>query len=336
MPRRSKLSVFVLLVATAAPAQELKERAVIKGLKFRLDHAMLSRDGKLLALGGGDSRGGDLRLWDATTGKELGTLSGFSNSLYALAFSPDGKCLATGGTDLVQVWAVEAHRELARFNFPGSQFLAFGPDGTTLAAGGSRQVKRWDLTSGKELVSFQHRIAIYGRLGLAFSPDLTTLAARDYQEIDLWELATGKHGATLSEHRGEVGCLAYSADGKTLIATSTRYYDRYYKWQGDVKLWDVATHRERARFEERIGRVTAVALSPDGKTLALLDSPAIDFEAYVKLVDIPTSRQRALSAAPRTSYFSLQFTDDGKLFVIGKSSDSLKLWEVLSPRLEAK
>src|SRR5262249_52914356 len=149
-------------------------------------------------------------LWDATTGKELGILAGFSNSLSALAFSPDGKCLATGGTDVVQVWDVEGHRELTRFNFPGSRLLAFGQDGTTLAAGGSRHVKRWDLTSGKELVSFQHRIPVYGAIGLAFSPDLTTLAARDYQEIDLWELETGKHGVTLSEHRGEVGCLAYS------------------------------------------------------------------------------------------------------------------------------
>jgi WD40 repeat protein len=104
------------------------------------------------------------------------------------------------------------------------------------------------------------------------------------QEIDLWEPATGKHRGTLSEHRGEVGCLAYSADGKTLIATSTRHYDRRITWQCDVKLWDVKTHRERARFEEQIGRVTAVALSPSSWALA---PPPADAEAQSRNGPLP-------------------------------------------------
>src|SRR5262249_24038888 len=154
-------------------------------------------------------------------------------------------------------------------------------------------------SSGKELASFRHHIPVHGGPGLVFSPDLSTLAARNYQEIDIWDTATGKEFATLSEHRGEVGCLAYSADGKTLLATSTRHYDRRFTWQGDVKLWDVAKRRERASFEKRIGRVLAATLSPDGKTIALLDSPDINSETDVELLDVATGRQRVISAPPR-------------------------------------
>jgi WD40 repeat protein len=332
--------VSLLLGATAGEltAQELRERAKFKGLRFPVNRAALSPDGKVLAAGGGDTRGGDLRLWHATTGKEIAALAGYTDSLMTLAFSPDGKWLASGGIGPIQVWDVSTHKEVAAFKDlrEWANLVAFSADGRRLAATGNRLVKVWDVSSGKELVSFRHRVPVHGGPGLAFSPDLATLAARNYQEIDLWDMATGTERATLSEHRGEVGCLAYSADGKTLLATSTRYYDRRFTWQGDVKLWDVATGQERASFEKGFGRVIAATLSPDGKTIALLDSPEWHAEADLKLLDVATGRQRVITVPSRTSFLSLQFTADGKLYVVGDSSDGLTVWEVPSPPTKAK
>lgn len=209
-------------------------------------------------------------------------------------------------------------------------------DGTRVAAVGSEQAKLWDVASGKELASFRHHIPLSGNLGAAFSKDLATLAARNYQEIDLWDTATGQEKATLSEHRGEVGCVVWSADEKTLIASSTRHEGKDYVWKGDVKLWDVASGKERATLPGPFGRVTAMAPSPDGKTLALLDSPELYAECDLKLVDVDTGRQRVLQAPPGCSFLSLRFTPEGKLLVVGTSVDALRLWEVSLPKREAK
>src|SRR5262249_6384642 len=151
--------------------------------------------------------------------------------------------------------------------------------GTKLAAVAWNQVKLWEVASGKELALFQHHVPIAGSVGMAFSRNLATLAARNYQEIDLWNTATGKEKTTLSEHRGEVGCMVWSADDKTLIASSYRYYGKNFKWKGDVKLWDVASGRERAALSGPFGLVLTMAISPDGKTLALLDAHELHAQA---------------------------------------------------------
>jgi WD40 repeat protein len=326
------LTSLLLLASTAElAAQELKERASFKEYKFWVNCATLSPDGKIVAAGGGD-----LRLWDATSGKEIAAL-GDQIDLRSLTFSRDGRWLASVSRELIQVWDVSTRKEIAAFkDVRGGEnhVLAFSPDGKRLAANVGRQVKLWDVSSGKELAAFHHHE--YRTRGLAFSPDLRTLATGNYQEIDLWNMATGKERGILSEHRGQVDCLAYSADGETLIATSTRYYGWHAKWQGDVKLWDLATGRDRASFDKGVGRVTAVMLSPDGKTLALLDSPESGIEANVKLMDVATGRQRVISVPPLSFFLSLQFTTTGKLYASGISNKFLKLWEVLPSKVAAE
>jgi WD40 repeat protein len=337
-PDRLFVGVLLLLVSVpAAPAQELTERGTFKGHKFRVRLAELSPDGKILAAGGGDTRGGELKLWDAVTGKEIASLPGYTNSPYLLAFSADGKRLASGGQGPVQVWDVNARKEIASFkDFHHVDVVALNRDGTRLAAGAGWLAKLWEVAPGKELSSFRHHVPFSGVVGAAFSRDLATLAARNYQEIDLWDAATGKEKATLSEHRGEVGCMVWSADDKTLIASSTRYEGKDFKWKGDVKLWDVTSGKERATLPGPFGRILAMAPSPDGKTLALLDSPELHAEQDLKLVDVDTGRQRVLRVSPGYSFLSLGFTPEGKLLVTGASVDTLRLWEVSLPKRDVK
>jgi WD40 repeat protein len=82
--RADRLFILVLVLLTSvpgAPAQELKERATFKGHRFRIDRAVLSPDGKILAAGGGDTRGVELKLWDAASGEEIASLPGCTDSL---------------------------------------------------------------------------------------------------------------------------------------------------------------------------------------------------------------------------------------------------------------
>ncbi len=170
---------------------------------------------------------------------------------------------------------------------------------------------------------------------MAFSRDLTTLAKADFQEIDLCDIASGKIKTTLSEHRGEVRFLSYSDDGKTLVATSTCYRGPGFKFQGDVKLWDVASRSERVSFKGPFGQILRAALSPDGKTLALLDSPELRVIPDIKLIDIASGRQTLIRKLPTHSFMNLEFTRDGRLFVVGNSDEkTIRLWQVHLPKKE--
>jgi WD40 repeat protein len=339
--RPDRLFVAVLLWLSAAlgvPAQELLERGTFQAQKFRVQRAALSPDGKVLAALGGNTRGGELKLWDVATGKEIASFPGQMSSLESLAFSADGKRLASGGHGTLHVWDANAHKEIAVFKglHLGVTVVALNQDGTRLAAVEWNEAKLWDVASGKELASFRHHVPVSGWVGAAISRDLATLAVHNYQEIDLWDTATGKEKATLSEHRGEVGCMLWSADDKVLIASSTRYYGRNVPWKGDVKLWDVASGKERATLPGPFGRVLAMAASLDSKTLALLDSPELHAEADVKLVDVDTGRERVLRVPPQCSFLSLHFTPEGKLMVTGTSVDALRLWEVSLPKRDRR
>jgi WD40 repeat protein len=265
----------------------------------------------------------------------------------SLAFSADGKRLASGSSALAQVWDVGARQELASFKSlgHGRGVVALSRDGAKMAAVVNRQVQVWAVAagkqstagSGKQLASFRLEGVVSDQGdGAAFSRDLATLAVGNYQEIDLWDTATGKPKVTLSEHRGEVGRMVWSADDKTLIASSTRYQSKDYEWKGDVKLWDVASGKERASLQGPFGRIMAMAPSPDGKTLALLDAPALREESDLKLVDVDTGRRRVLRVPPGCSFLSLRFTAEGKLLVSGTSADSLRVWEVTLPKRDVK
>jgi WD40 repeat protein len=332
------VAVLLLLAPVpGVPTQELTERGTFKGFKLRPDWVVLSPNGKVLAAGSGGQGRGELKLYDVAAGKEIVAPPRHTISLYQLAFSADGKRLASGGREPVWVWDLVAHKEIASFkDLPATILVALNRDGTRVAAMSSRQVKLWEVATGKELASFRHHVSIPGWVDAPFSGDLATLAIPNYQEIDLWDTATGKEKATLSEHRGEVLCLVWSADDKTLIASSTRYEGKDDKWKGDVKLWDAASGKERATLPGPFGRIRAMASSPDGKTLALLDSPELYAEFDLKLVDVDTGRQRVLPVPPGYSFLSLRFTSEGKLLVTGTSADTLRLWEVSLPRRDVK
>jgi WD40 repeat protein len=332
--------VLTCLLATApvavAPGQELRQRAVCLGHTFRVMQAVLSPDGKVLASGGGNSQGGELKLWDAATGRLLATLPGYKDSLEGLVFSPDGRRLASAGSAL-QVWDVAAGTEVAALK-GGNEWgtaLTFSQDGARIASGVGPAFLVREIASGKVVASLPRQQFLCGRP--AFSPDLGTVAVPNYQEIELWDLATKKHVRFFSEHRGQVSYLASSRDGKTLLAGSHLYEGKKDRYRGEVRLWDVSTGRARAVFSDDLGTIGAAALSSDGKTLAVLDAARPHDAADLKVLDVASGRQRRFPAVPACSFLSVAFTDDGRLFVTGTDDpNTVRLWEVVQPERDAK
>jgi WD40 repeat protein len=131
-------------------------------------------------------------VWDATTGQEKLTLGGFTNAVFGMAFSPDGKWLAASsyGDRTVRVWdATSGHEALAlRGHSSWACCVAFSPDGKRLAsASRDRTIKLWDTTTGQETLTLKGPSQGEGIGSVAFSPDGQRLAACWDSTVELWD-----------------------------------------------------------------------------------------------------------------------------------------------------
>jgi WD40 repeat protein/DNA-binding SARP family transcriptional activator len=260
-----------------------------------VSEAVFSPDGTLLATAGDDNTA---RVWGAKDGRELLTLTGHEegppvggmfSGIRAVAFSPDGKLLASAGVDgQARLWDVESgERVLALQVHPdgiGVTRLAFSPDGKRLAAasdahpvegnpeGGRPLVKVWDLASGQELYTVA---GLPNRTwALAFSPNGSKLVVPfEGKAVKLYDAASGVESLSLAVPGGNVLAVAFSPDG-ALLATG-----------GDEppKLWDLATGQELTTFVGHRAMVNGLAFSPDGRRLA---SSSVDGTTRVYAVDV--------------------------------------------------
>jgi WD40 repeat protein len=225
-----------------------------------------------LLLVAGFVRGGML-LWRHSTVKSLDILRGHHGKVYGLAFSPDGKYLASASADrTVRLWDVATSQKWATLHGHRRKVyaVAYSPDGRTLAsAGADRTVRFWNpLTGEAHALVLKTRARVYA---LAFHPDGGPLAVGlGDGTVDLWDPATGQLQMTLPRGRGwyqSVYALAFSPDGQ-LLACGHR--------SGKVTLWDLARAKKRAVLNTGGQRYyflwrehsPAVAFAPDGKVLA--------------------------------------------------------------------
>jgi WD40 repeat protein len=250
-----------------------------------------SPDGKTLAAGGWP----DITLWDVATGKVKATLKGHTAFVRCVAFSPDGKTLASGADSktvsfslaadtTIKLWDVGTGKERATLKGHTAPVysVAFSPDGKTLTSGSwDKTIRLWEAATGKEKKALKQSDHV---TALAFSPDGKTLASgrtrasESDERVRVLDAATGEDRAALKGHTSDVGCLAYSADGKLLASGSI---------DGVIKLWDVAASKERATVKGDAVSVYSLAFSPDGKLLAAGGSTGA-----VKLWDVAAGEQR--------------------------------------------
>jgi WD40 repeat protein len=261
-------------------------------------YGLWSSDRRFLLTAGPDD---PMRLRDVHTGKTLATLPGRSLSLYGLALSPDGRRAAgavevpaaqSGATAYgLRLWAAQTGMPI-RTLVPeqgGVRSAAFSPDGQLVAAGigGSKapgKVCVWDVETGELRLTLEGFDQTVG--ALAFSPDGRLLATGGQLaqlafppekvqpgELKLWEVQSGRLLRALEGHRLPVLSLAFSPDGKQLLAgTGTEVAPlpgvAVPPGPGELKLWDVDTGREGRSLTGYDGPITSVAFSPSGEYVA--------------------------------------------------------------------
>jgi WD40 repeat protein len=295
----------------------MEERAVLKRFPDIVKTVCYSRDGKWLAACGG----GVVRVWDAATLKEVAKLDGYRFGVADIAFSPDGKRLATTGfQEPSRLYDTATWKLRAKLpgNPEGTRGIAFSPDCKTLALTEfSGLVRLWDPATGKELgITLQLGVPHLGRI--AFWPDGKTLAGAGEGKVVLFDLATKKVRATLGDYKGPVWTMACSPDGKALLTAGLGLDER-------ALLWDAASGKQLHRLDltKRMVWAWAGAFSPDCKTVALVgESPD------VHLYDVATGREQAVLKSARTAYHCVTFSPDGRTLVTGCGNGTLKLFDV--------
>ena len=294
-----------VLFASDSRAQDLSRWNLPEGAKTRLGKGAVhdiaySPDSLRLAVA--SSIG--IWLYDAPTGAAVALLAGHTESVLSVAFSPDGKILASGGGyGTIWLWDVgsgQLQTILEGYAVWVSPLL-FSPDGKILASGHRREILLWDVGSGQLQATLSgHTDRVFS---MAFSPDGKTLASRDqHGTILLWDAGSGQRKESLEGHTDWITSVTSSLDEGTL-----------------------------ASLEEYMFHITAVAFSPDGKTLASGDE-----SGTILLWDVDSSqRQKTLQEPTGDAVLSVKFSSDGITLAGGSGSGTVLLWDVGSGQRKA-
>jgi WD40 repeat protein len=311
----------------------------------RLPHYWASRvayapDGKAVV----SVRGATVRRWDPDTGKERGLeFVGHQAGVTALALAPGGKLAASGGED-IRLWDLATGKQVRRIAAPGTA-LAFSPDGKSLASvgKGSKTIHVWEAATGKELFKLTGPRLLRA---VVFSPDGKLMASGDEQAtVRIWDVATRKQLHEIDLRCGADSLsLAFSPDSKSLACAGgwneggvpkgvTINLQKRVTITGKegfyVLLWDTATGKELRRFGGLKDNIKAVAFSPDGKTVA-----ATSRDGRIALWEAATGKEllHILAHPDHTdSPFAcspcLAFAPDGKRLASGSTDGTVRLWD---------
>src|SRR5262245_3451774 len=269
---------------------------------------------------------GNVVIWDAQSGRTLRTLSGNGNPTRSVAFSRDGKRLAsahggftsdakTPAPGEVNIWEIETGTKLLSVQHKGPVYAAaFSPDGAFVAGASEAGATIWNWRSGELHRTFPGPSG--GRYwALEFSPDGNRLVSGGGHqmmalppELKVWDIQSNQPTLDLQGHSSFIFSIAISPDGRRLASAS---------WDQTVRTWDLENGRELFAIKRLSGALTSVVFSPDGLRLAIGSHDGI-----VRICDAHDGQELFTIKGRSGHISSLAFSPDGKRLASARASDA--------------
>jgi WD40 repeat protein len=307
-------------VATAKVIRRFEVRSESLGV------LAFSPDSTTLAAGDADA----VYLWDTATGAMRRRLPGHA-SVTALAFSADGKVLVSGGGEgMIRLWRTSSGEDLCptagHQAAVGAVALASDARIVTVSAG-DRTTRVWEAATGRELRRLEAHSHEFREVALAAGGDRVAWL-RTSGEIRVLALPTGQELRRLPwEREDDFRSLAFSADGRLLLAGATVLALTWSNMPRTLVVWDVATGKP-TRVLEAPDLVRAAAISPDGATLVTTDLNT----STIRLWRLATGKEVRQALGHRAQVIGTVFSPDSRAFVSWGSDTTLRLWEVATGR----
>jgi S-layer homology domain/WD domain, G-beta repeat len=269
----------------------------------------ISPDGQILAA----SSKQEIKLWNLKNGELLRTLSGHEGNVWSVAISPDGKNLISGSGDgSLILWDIASGKIRRTFSHVGGWVNAVGftSDGQTMiSCSHNKGINLWDITTGELLYSLDGfnpmAIAASGRIfGSSGGPS----------DIKIWDVVTGKLVNNLAippVAGGGIKTMAISRDGLTLA----------YGMSGNsrIEVWDLRRRQRLYTLEGHLAGVNAIAISPDGETLASSSG-----DRTLKLWNLKTGKL----IQSMGGLGAIVFSNNGQILVNVSQDNSLQIWQL--------
>jgi WD40 repeat protein len=243
-------------------------------------------------------------------------LEGHTDGVCSVAFSPNGKLVATGsGDEKIKIWDLSTGKSLLTLEGDSSliRSVAFTPDGSRLATGSENgYIKIWDLSTGKPIMMFGDGTA--GVLSVTISPDGSRLATGLEDKMVIWDMKSGRVVLRLENDSNEFLSVAFSPDGSRLAIS----------WRDNkTKIWDLSTSKSLLTLQGD-DIVTSVSFSPDGSRLATGSGTT------TRIWDLATGKTTQTLKGHSNEVTSVAFSPDGSHLATGSLDHTAKIWDAFT------